>query len=62
MNTYIWNLESSTDEPTYRATVEMHREQTQKHGGAGLRGRGREYNRNIYTKICKIDSQWEYAL
>ena len=40
MNTYIWNLESSTDEPTYRAAVELHREQSHKHRGAGLRGRG----------------------
>ena len=39
-----------------------HREQTY---GRGERGKGeghRESNRETYITICKIDSQWEFAV
>ena len=40
-----------------------HREQTYGHGERG--GEGEMYGENnmeIYTTICKIDSQWEFAV
>ena len=42
-----------------------HREQTCGHGsGRGRRGLGewREQHGSKYTTICKIDSQWKFAL
>ena len=41
-----------------------HREQTCEHGG-GEAGEGEMYGENkmeIYNTICKIDSQWEFAV
>ena len=41
-----------------------HREQTQGHrlGGEGEAGMYGESNMEAYVIICKIDSQWEFAL
>ena len=41
-----------------------HREQIYEHRMVGRRGwdEQREYHRNIYTAICKIDNQWELAV
>ena len=39
-----------------------HREQTYGHGGKGEGELYRESNMEIYNSICKIDSQWEFAV
>ena len=44
-----------------------HREQTYEHGGEGRREKVRvcmygESNMETYNTICKIDSQWEFAV
>ena len=40
-----------------------HREQTYGHGERGGEGEMRgENNRDTYFTICKIDSQWEFAI
>ena len=39
-----------------------HREQTYGHGGKGEGELYRESNMAIYNSICKIDSQWEFAV
>ena len=44
--------------------INRHREQTYGHGGrrGGRRGVYGESNIEIYNAICKIDSQWEFAV
>ena len=42
-----------------------HREQTYRHGGGCGEGEGKSYgesNMDIYNTICKIGSQWEFAV
>ena len=40
-----------------------HREQTYGHGEGGGEGEmSRESNMETYITICKIDSQWEFAV
>ena len=41
------------------------REQTYGHGGGGEEGKGGKHGENnmeIHITICKIDSQWEFAV
>jgi len=39
-----------------------HREQTYGHGGKGEGEMSRQSNMETYNSICKIDSQWEFAV
>ena len=56
--------EDGTDERIHRATVEMQTQRTYgQEQGRGSRGWDEwvEQHENIYTNICKIDSQWKFA-
>ena len=61
---HIYRLQkNSIEEFTYRAAMQKHREQTYGHGEKG--GEGEMYgksNMETYITVCKIDSQWEFAV
>ena len=62
--THIYGIQNDgTDEFICKAAIEKHREQTYGHKERG--GESEMYgesNMETYTIICKIDSQWEFAV
>ena len=61
---HIYGIQKDgTDKPTFRAEMEIQTQRTDLWGGAE-RGwdKWREQHGNIYTIICKIDSQWDCAV
>ena len=63
-NAHIWNLENGSEEFIYRATVEKQTQRidlwTWEEGKEGEMCR--KSNMETYITICKIDSQWEFAV
>ena len=61
---HIYGIQKyGTDESICKAAMEKQREQTYEHGERG--GEGEMYgqsNMETHITICKIDSQWEFAV
>ena len=61
---HIYEIQKNgTEELIFRAAMEKQTEQTYGHGERG--GEGEMYgesNTETYITICKIDSQWEFAV
>ena len=56
---------AGTDEPIFRAAMEIQTQRTDWWTQGGRKrgwGEWRQQHGNIYTTICKIDSQWEFAI
>ena len=65
INTYIWNLERWYWWTYFQGSIgDTDRENTLVDTVRGRRGwdEWREQHGNIYTNICKIDSQWKFAI
>ena len=63
--THVYGTQKDgTDEPIFRAAMGMQMKRTDLWTCRGRRGwdEWREQHGNIYTTICKIDSQWELAV
>ena len=65
-DTHIWNLKKMVLMNLFSGQQwrNRHREQTYGHGG-GEEGEDEMYaqrNKKTYNTICKIDSQWEFAV
>ena len=61
---HVYGIQKNgTEEFIDRATMEKHRKQT--YGHEESRGEGEMYGESAmetYITICKIDSQWEFAI
>ena len=64
VNAYVWNLErwywwTYLQSSDGGADTENGLVSTEREGGSGLNG---ESSVGTYTTVCKIDSQWEFAV
>ena len=60
-----WICKDDTDEFICRAEMEKQTENRPMEMGGGKEGKGEMYgesNMEIYNTLCKIDSQWEFAI
>ena len=67
MHVYIYGIQTDgTDEPICRAAMETQAQRTElSPWGQGEEGEGEMYgesNMETYITVCKIDSQWEFAV
>ena len=61
---HIYGIQKdSTDEPVFKAAMEMQtREKTCVYKGEEEGEMNKEQHENIYSTICKISIQWEFAV